>query len=108
MNGKAAKFLIVSSVLMLIAALSPLMLSQGRANVEPPDSYSSNQTDLFTPAVWKPAWIDQNNNGIADSLDREIADRIVNGTAQDYVNVTVMLKATPKTHDTDTFAAAGG
>jgi subtilisin family serine protease len=60
------------------------------------------------PTVCKLAWVDQDNNGIADTLDREIAERTANGTAQDCVNVTVMLKAAPTTQDTDNFVASGG
>ncbi|MCJ7560557.1 S8 family serine peptidase, partial [Candidatus Bathyarchaeota archaeon] len=108
MNKKAAKLLIGFVIFMLIATLSLLVFSQTKAYAEPPTSPSSNQNDLFTPTVWKPAWVDQDNNGIADSLDQEIADRIANGTAQDYVNVTVMLKAASTTQDADDFVSSGG
>jgi len=36
MTDKAAKFLIIFAVLMLLAALSPVMLSQARADAESP------------------------------------------------------------------------
>ena len=66
----------------------------------------SNKT--FTPAIWKPAWVDQDNNGIADTLDQEIADRVANGTAQEYVNVTVMLSSEPTAYDANAFVSSGG
>ncbi|MEM2098584.1 MAG: S8 family serine peptidase [Candidatus Bathyarchaeia archaeon] len=66
------------------------------------------QCDLFTPAVWKPAWIDKNNNNIADDLDMEISEKKANGTAQDYVNVTVMLNKMPTAKDTEAFISLGG
>jgi subtilisin family serine protease len=79
-----------------------------KAHAENPASASSTQNDLFAPTIWKPTWIDQNNNGIADALDQEIANRIANGTAQDYVNVTIMLKTVPTTQDAADFVSSGG
>jgi len=108
MNKKTAKLWIGFVIFMLIAALSLSVFSQTKAHAESLTSPSSNQNDSFTPTVWKPAWVDQDNNGIADSLDQEIADRIANGTAQNYVNVTIMLKAAPTTQDADDFISAGG
>jgi subtilisin family serine protease len=108
MSKKTATLLIGSVIFMLIATLSLLVLSQPKAYAEFPTSSSANPNDSFTPTVWKPAWADQDNNGIADSLDEEIAYRIANGTAQDYVNVTVMLKAAPTTQDAADFISSGG
>jgi outer membrane protein assembly factor BamB/subtilisin family serine protease len=93
---------------MLVVMLSFLLFSPAKAYVESPVSISSDQNDFFTPNVWKPAWVDQYNNGIADSLDQEIADRIANGTAQEYANVIVMLKAEPTIQDADDFISCGG
>jgi len=62
----------------------------------------------FTPKMWKPSWVDQDNNDIADSLDQEIADRMTNCTAEDYVNVIVALKTEPTAYDANTFALFGG
>jgi len=84
------------------------MFSQTKVYAETSTLPSAEQKDSFTPTVWKPAWIDQNNNGIADSLDHEIADRMANGTVQDYVNVTVMLNAAPTTQDAADFVSSGG
>jgi len=58
--------------------------------------------------MWKPLWVDQNNNGIADSLDNEIVNRRANQTAGDYVNVIVALKSEPTARDADTFSSCGG
>jgi len=84
------------------------MFNPTRANAETPALASSEQNDSFTPTVWKPEWIDENNNSVADSLDQEINDRIANGTAQDYVNVTVMLNTAPTTQDAAYFVSSGG
>jgi hypothetical protein len=84
------------------------MFNPTRANAETPALASSEQNDSFTPTVWKPAWIDKNNNGIADSLDQEINDKTANSTAQDYVNVTVMLNTAPTTQDAADFVSSGG
>jgi len=58
--------------------------------------------------MWKPSWVDQDNNDIADSLDQEIATRMTNGTAEDYVNVIVALRSEPTAYDANTFALCGG
>ena len=58
--------------------------------------------------VRKPVWVDTNDNSIVDSLDLEIADRLANGTAQEYARAIVMLKSAPTAYDTDTFVSCGG
>jgi len=58
--------------------------------------------------MWKPSWVDQDKNGVADSLDREIATRMTNGTVEDYVNVIVALKSEPTAYDANTFALFNG
>jgi subtilisin family serine protease len=95
-------------MLLLVAAFSALMFSPTRAHAENAATSVSEQTDSFTPTVWKPAVVDRNNNGIADSLDQEIADKTASGTAQDYVNVTVMLTNAPTTQDATAFVFSGG
>ena len=64
--------------------------------------------DTFASAEWKPAWVDQDNNGIADILDQEVANKLVNGTAGDYVNVTVALRTRPTADDANAFAFSDG
>jgi subtilisin family serine protease len=63
---------------------------------------------VYTPIMRVPADVDKNHDGVEDGLDREIADRLGNGTAQEYVNVTVMLNAEPTVHDADVFVSSGG
>jgi subtilisin family serine protease len=58
--------------------------------------------------VRKPVWVDTNDNSIVDSLDLEIADRLANGSAQEYARAIVMLKSAPTAYDTDTFVSCGG
>jgi hypothetical protein len=121
---KKATILIGFAVLMLITMLSLLTFTMLRVNanssVESTQSVnkawsstldtetSSNGSEPFTPVVTKPGWVDLDNNGIADTLDQEIADRLANGTAQEYVNVTVELKSEPTVDDADAFVSCGG
>ena len=74
------------------------------------DSVSANlpQNSSFEPVVSKPSWVDMNDNGIADSLDREILEKTANGTAQDHVAVTVLLKSEPTEEDANDFVQCGG
>jgi subtilisin family serine protease len=58
--------------------------------------------------MWKPFWADQDNNNIADALDQEITNRLLNDTARDYVNVIVALKTQPTVDDANAFALSGG
>jgi subtilisin family serine protease len=122
--SKITKFLRVFVILMLSTTLSLPMLGMSKSNAESwgaplqsvNNSYlpASNEsapsygTDTFEPFVRKPAWVDTNDNSIVDSLDREIANRSANGTAQEYARVIVMLKSAPTAHDTDTFISCDG
>ena len=63
---------------------------------------------VYTPIMRVQADVDKNHDGVEDGLDQEIADRLGNGTAQEYVNVTVMLNAEPTVHDADVFVSSGG
>ncbi|MDH5451542.1 MAG: hypothetical protein OEX77_11740, partial [Candidatus Bathyarchaeota archaeon] len=65
-----------------------------------------NQT--FTPVIRKPFWVDQNNNNVADTLDKEITNRLINNTAENHVNVIVALKTQPTADDANAFALSGG
>jgi len=105
---KKAKLLVSLFLFILIATPSLQTSSQKRASVEPSTSSSPTQNEPCKPIVFKPAWVDKDNNGIADTLDREIADRITNGTVQDYVSVNVMLKTAPTTQDVDAFVLSSG
>jgi subtilisin family serine protease len=92
-------------------------LSTSRANLcaEPPlnsraeeSTSQSNETEPFKPIVTKPDWVDKDNNSIADTLDQEIADRLANGTAYEYVNVTVEFSLAPTAYDAGAFISCGG
>jgi subtilisin family serine protease len=108
MSKKTAALLTGFVIFMLIATLSLPVLTQPKAYADTPTASNANPNDSFTPTPWKPAWADQDNNGIADSLDEEIAERTANGTAQDYINVTVMLKSAPTTQDAADFISSDG
>jgi subtilisin family serine protease len=85
-------------------AQTPSSPNQDNSSISPvPD-----QSAPFTPAVSKQAWVDTNNNVIADSFEQEIAEKTAMGTAQDYADVIVMLKDAPTVEDVDAFVAAGG
>jgi subtilisin family serine protease len=58
--------------------------------------------------IRKPFWVDQDNNGIADTLDHEITNSLLNDVAEDYVNVIVALKTQPTADDANALALAGG
>ncbi len=83
-------------------------LARTDVQAETPNIDGSKQLDSFTPTIQKPAWIDQDNNRIADGLDNEIADNQLNGKGQDYVNITVLLKSLPSIQDATAFVSSGG
>src|SRR5271157_681768 len=104
--GKKAELSIVFFVLILTALISLLMLCRIDAGFPP--TLKDSKDGLNIPVLKKAAWVDLNNDGIADTLDQEITNRIANGTAGDYANLTVMLKSTPTAYDTSIFASYGG
>jgi subtilisin family serine protease len=69
---------------------------------------SDGKNQMFKPKMWKPFWVDQNNNNIADTLDEEINSRLLNDTARDQVNVIVALRTQPTADDANAFALSGG
>jgi hypothetical protein len=91
--GVAKWFFIVFALLMITAILCPLI----RAG------------DNFKPTMpARPLRQDANNNGIADALDQEVADKIANGTGDDVVTVIVMLEYEASNVELGAFAATGG
>ena len=74
--------------------------------LQPASPSGKNQT--FTPIMWKPFWVDQDNNRVADTLDHEIINRSLNDFAEDYVNVIVALRGQPTADDANAFALSGG
>jgi len=71
-------------------------------------STTVNNNPPFKPAIWKPLWADADNNGISDTLDKEITDRLLNKTGGEYVNITIALKSQPTTDDANAFISSGG
>lgn len=69
---------------------------------------SADNDQAFKPTMQKPSWVDQNNNGIADTLDQEIANRLLNNTSGNYANVIVALKTQPTTQDANAFTSSSG
>jgi hypothetical protein len=101
-------FTIVLIALLILNILSGIGVTQAETHGGVTKSSSSEQTGSFNPTSMKMAWADQDSNGIEGSLNGEIAEKIAKGSAQDYVNVIVMLKAAPTTLETDNFAPSGG
>ena len=94
-------------IAVLLVAVIPLknMLFESSANV---NSLSEVHSVEYTPNIHIPSDVDKDHNGIEDSLDRQITDRLNNGTAQQYVNVTIILKTEPAARDADVFVSSGG
>jgi hypothetical protein len=92
----------------LMASLTLMPLSYERAFAQGSTSTDNQQNSSFEPTVSKPTWVDTDNNGIADTLDQEISERITNGTANSFVSVTVLLKVASTVQDADDFVTSGG
>jgi subtilisin family serine protease len=107
MKRRTHRFVIAFGSLALIVMFSLLIFSVAKVN-DASDTSKCVENGSFKPYVSKPEWVDIDNNGIADSLDQEIADRSRNHAAQEYVNVTVMLKSEPTPYDADAFVSSGG
>jgi subtilisin family serine protease len=103
MKKRVFKYIVCFAIVALAVMLAASMLNL-------PKAYADSETppSEFKPIVWKPEWVDQDNNKIADTLDQEIADRIANGTADEYVDVVVTLCSEPTLDDADAFVSAGG
>ena len=91
-----------------MASFTLMPLTYERAFAQSSTSIVNQQNSSFEPTASKPTWVDTDNNGIADTLDQEISYRIANGTANDFVNVTVLLKVAPTVQDANDFVASGG
>ena len=102
--GMVRWFFTVLVFLMMCVILCPLI----KASAESP-SPSFVKEDTFKPTMpTRPLPQDANNNGIADTLDQEIADKIASGESDEYVSVTVMLEYEPSNLELGAFALAGG
>ncbi len=107
MKRRVPRFVTAFCILTLIVMLSMLIFSVAKVTDES-DTSKRIESGSFKPCVSKPEWVDKDNNGIADNLDQEIADGLGNHAAQEYVNVTVMLKSEPTPYDADAFVQSGG
>jgi len=113
-KNKVRYFCVLVFLSVLFAAsVSSSLYSANAYNFKPRDttlaeSPAPNIDVPFTPVVWKPSWVDHDNNSISDNLDLEIDNRFARGTAQEYVNVTVMLLSKPTVEDVNAFSLSGG
>ncbi len=109
-------------VVVLLLALSIPLLQFSQASQAINSSYYEREDSMsgrsqgsevesgtrYTPTLQTLVWADQDSNGIADTLDQEIASKLVRGAEGDYVNVTVALRTRPGAEDADAFASSGG
>jgi len=105
-------------VLLIVSVFSPIPASvssnfsqeerRGLTESVMQTALSGGKHQPFTPTPWKPLWVDQNNNNVADRLDHEISNRLLNATAGNYVNVIVALRSQPTADDANAFALSGG
>jgi len=93
--------LVMAFVILLLTAVTLFLFIPINAKSALTDA-STNMGDGIAAAF------DQNNNRIADSLDKEIIQKEANGHANDSVSVVVILNDSPSILDTDLFALAGG
>ena len=96
--------LVIAALLVLTVIPTNALLSDPAAQTSDPKS-----TPKFVPSMTMPASVDLDHNGVADSLDLEIASKkgLTSNLTQD-VNVTVMLKASPTASDLLSFVSSGG
>jgi len=103
--GMARWFSNVLVFLIICAILCPLI----KASAESHSPSFVKEDDTFKPTMpTRPLPQDANNNGIADTLDQEIADKTASGEGDEYVSVTVMLEYEPSNLELGAFASAGG
>ena len=62
MNNKTFTLLTVGIIVLLAATLFASLSSETGANSAALTVASPDQKDYFAPTVWKPTWVDQNNN----------------------------------------------
>ena len=90
MNWRHLVVLLIVAV--LFVAVIPLknMLFESSGNVDSlPEVHSVSE---YIPNMHVSPDVDRDHNGVEDGLDREITGRLGNGTAQEYVNVTVSAR----------------
>jgi subtilisin family serine protease len=108
MIRKLSTFSIIIVVFMLTISFSSLVFISVDTTSNTYKITSQERNDIFKPVVQKPAWVDQDNNNIADTLDQEISERSANSTAQNGVGVTVTLLSEPTNQDVQDFISSGG
>jgi len=103
--GMARWFSTVFVFLMIAAILCPLI----KASTESHSPSLAEEDDTFKPTMpTRPLPQDANNNGIADTLDQEIAEKIASGEGDECVNVIIMVEYEPSDLELGAFALAGG
>lgn len=107
-HAKTSKLPAYIIILVLIASFTLALVFHPEVFAQNSVSSSTSRDDSFEPTVSKPSWVDTDNNGIADSLDQEIHEKTANGTSQDYVSVTILLRVAPTTQDANDFVSCGG
>jgi subtilisin family serine protease len=107
LNRNANAFTVVIISLLLLAPFSPFMNSSAMT-FDNSEVSKKTETLAFKPSIRKSALIDQNGNRIADNLDQEIAEKLSGSAAEEFVDVTVLLRNEPTSHVANLFASFGG
>ena len=95
-----------ASIFSLLPSTNAFTFEQRNAVVA--EAPVQKKESAFTPAVRKEAWVDLNNNCIADDLDIEMTNRSTNDISGENIDVIVMLRSKPTALDEDAFALSGG
>lgn len=88
-----------------VRAPTELLLREAQGST---DSLSGNVNLAFQPRMPTSFWTDSDRDKIVDVLQGEVAERILNRTSSDYVDVVVALKSRPTAYDAYMFARFGG
>jgi len=107
-SAKLLPILLVSALLTFLILPTQATITNNFTQEETQTTHLVSSDPTFKPAVWKPFWVDRDNNCIADALDEEIAARFFNNTSGDYVNVIVALRTQPTTDDANDFVLSSG
>jgi hypothetical protein len=105
---KKKTIMCVIACLILPLIIIPSMSDRGWALSGCINLVPNTKTDPSTRLMSLIASLDQNDNRIEDSLDREIYSRTIERTVHDPVDVTVMLRSAPTVSDIDDFISSGG
>jgi subtilisin family serine protease len=106
MNWRRLVVLLIVAV--LFVAVVPLKNMLFESSADGNSIAEAPSAPKYIPNMRISSDVDKDHNWIEDGLDGEIIGRLGNGTSQEYVNVTVMLKTEPAASDAEVFVSSGG